>query len=182
MNRIGIYFEVMQSAPRYIEEQDIENMTRLISSFILLTITSLAISSPLNSHGGVVARNAAPQDPSPPTTGNPTTTTTTSSVIATKTIAGCNVQGTADVALTSRVFGTTTLPDFLSCQSRCRGITACISYSFSPNSTVCTYYNSWMDDFNTGDTTGYVILSNSSGIFFSDKYPSDGSDFCYSVV
>lgn len=156
-------------------------MPRLISSLILLTTASLAISSPLNSHGEVIGRNAAPQDSSPTTTSAPTTTTT-SSTIATKTIAGCNVQGTADVALTSRVFGTTNFPDFLPCQSSCRGITACISYSFSPNSTVCTYYNSWMDDFNTGDTTGYVILSNSSGIFFSDKYPSDGSDFCYSLV
>lgn len=155
-------------------------MNQLLSSFFLLMIASLAISSPLNPSVEVIDRNAALEDSTPTISSTPTTTTT-SSPVATKTIAGCNIQGTADVALAAKVFGKGNHTDVIACQGTCRGITACISYSYSPSTTECTLYNSWMDDFTTGDTTGYVVLSNSTGVFFSDKYPSDGSGSCYST-
>ncbi|KAJ8068690.1 hypothetical protein OCU04_002389 [Sclerotinia nivalis] len=148
-------------------------MTRL-TSLILLTIASLAIASPLNPMVEVLPRTDASQDdtPTPSTTNAPTTTTTTtSSTIVAKNIGGCNVQGTADVGLSSKIFGTATAPDIVSCQSRCGGITACISYSYDVNTTVCTAYNQWMDN---------LVSNGSSGIFFSDKYPDDGTNFCYS--
>ncbi|TGO49975.1 hypothetical protein BCON_0195g00270 [Botryotinia convoluta] len=163
-------------------------MTRLTSKFFLLMIASLAIASPLNLAVEIIARTAAPQDDTatttdvPTTTSTPTTTTISSAAIATKTIDGCNVQGTADTALAARYFGSASYADVLKCQSTCRGVTACISYSWTPLTSNCTLYNSWMDDFNTGDTTGYVVLSDDSGTFFSDKYPSDGSDFCYKAI
>ncbi|KAF7916897.1 hypothetical protein BELL_0168g00020 [Botrytis elliptica] len=175
-------------------------MARLTSTFFLLMSASLAIASPLNSAVENIARTAAPQDDTPTTTitatttdlptttdvptttSIPTTTTTSSAAIATKTINGCNVQGTADTALAARYFGSGPYADILKCQSTCRGVTACISYSWTPLTSNCTLYNSWMDDFNTGDTTGYVVLSDDSGTFFSDKYPSDSSDFCYKAI
>ncbi|KAF5879135.1 uncharacterized protein Bfra_006340 [Botrytis fragariae] len=175
-------------------------MTRLTSKFFLFTIVSLAIASPLNPAVEIIARTAAPQDDTPTTTitatttdlptttevptttSTPTTSTTSSAAIATKTIDGCNVQGIADTALAARYFGSASYADILKCQSTCRGVTACISYSWTPLNSNCTLYNSWMDDFNTGDTSGYVLLSDDSGTFFSDKYPSDGSDFCYSAI
>ncbi|ESZ91438.1 hypothetical protein SBOR_8161 [Sclerotinia borealis F-4128] len=157
-------------------------MTRLISSLFLLTIASLASlanSSPLNSGTEALVRNPASQDASPTTTSTPTTTTTTSSAIATKTIPGCHIQGTPDVALTSNVWGATTAADFPSCQLSCIYISQCISYSYAPSNLACTLYHQWMDNFTTGDTTGYVVLSDTSGLFFSDKYPSDGTNFCF---
>ncbi|KAF7893482.1 uncharacterized protein EAF02_001020 [Botrytis sinoallii] len=175
-------------------------MARLTSTFFFFMIISLAIASPLNPAVEIIARTAAPQDDTPTTTitatttylptttdvptttSIPTTTTTSSAAIATKTINGCNVQGTADTALAARYFGSGPYADILKCQSTCRGVTACISYSWTPLTSNCTLYNSWMDDFNTGDTTGYVVLSDDSGTFFSDKYPSDGSDFCYKAI
>ncbi|KAF7904685.1 hypothetical protein EAF00_002019 [Botryotinia globosa] len=181
-------------------------MARLTSTVFLLMIVSLGIASPLNPAVEIIARTAAPQDDTPtttitvtttdlpsttdvptttdlPTTTSISTTTTTSSAaIATKTIDGCNVQGTADTALAARYFGSGSYASILKCQSTCRGVTACISYSWTPSTSNCTLYNSWMDDFNTGDTTGYVVLSDDSGTFFSNKYPSDGSDFCYKAI
>ncbi|TEY60623.1 hypothetical protein BOTCAL_0179g00080 [Botryotinia calthae] len=175
-------------------------MTRLTPTFLFLMIASLAVASPLDPAVEIIARTAAPQDDTPTTTitatttdlptttdvptttSIPTTTTTSSAAIATKTIDGCNVQGTADTALAARYFGTTSYADVLECQYNCRYVTACISYSWTPLDSNCTLYNSWMDDFNTGDTTGYVVLSDDSGTFFSDKYPSDGSDFCYAAT
>ncbi|KAF7864463.1 hypothetical protein EAF04_006597 [Stromatinia cepivora] len=159
-------------------------MARLTPSLVLLMIASLAIASPLNPMVEVLPRTNASQNdtPTPSTTNAPTTTTTTSSTIVAKNIGGCNVQGTADVGLSSKIFDTATAPDIVSCQSRCGGITACISYSYDVNTTVCTAYNQWMDNFQSGDTTGFVVLSDSSGIFFSDKYPDDGTNFCYKYV
>ncbi|KAK8909240.1 hypothetical protein QC760_001966 [Botrytis cinerea] len=162
-------------------------MTRITPTFLLLMVASLAVASPLDPAVEIIARTAAPQDDTPTTTITATTTdvpatTTSSAAIATKTIDGCNVQGTADTALAARYFGSASYADVLKCQYNCRYVTACISYSWNPLDSNCTLYNSWMDDFNTGDTTGYVVLSDDSGTFFSDKYPSDGSDFCYAAT
>jgi hypothetical protein len=103
--------------------------------------------------------------------------TTNSSTVYTKTnVSDCNVQGTASADLTARKLWTMNATDVLQCQLYCRATTPCISYSFQPQVDVnCVFYNAW-----TGDWTSSVIKSETSGIFFSNKYPSDGSDFCYS--
>ncbi|TGO88502.1 hypothetical protein BPOR_0158g00020 [Botrytis porri] len=123
-------------------------MTRLTSTFFLLTIASLSIASPLNPAVEIIARTASPQDDTPTTTDLPTTTstssttTTPSAAIATKSIDGCNVQGTADTALAARYFGSAPYADILKCQSTCRVTTPCISYSWTPLNGNCTLYNS----------------------------------------
>ncbi|EDN91365.1 predicted protein [Sclerotinia sclerotiorum 1980 UF-70] len=120
-------------------------MARLTPSLILFMIASLAIASPLNPMMELIPRTDASQDDSPSTT------------IVAKNIDGCNVQGMAEAGLTSKIFGTYTLDDLVTCQTVCGRVT--------PS------YNQWMDNL--------VLSDTSSGIFFSDKYPSDGTNFCY---
>ncbi|APA07681.1 hypothetical protein sscle_03g024510 [Sclerotinia sclerotiorum 1980 UF-70] len=134
-------------------------MARLTPSLILFMIASLAIASPLNPMMELIPRTDASQDDSPSTT------------IVAKNIDGCNVQGMAEAGLTSKIFGTYTLDDLVTCQTVCGRVTPCISYSYDVNTKVCTAYNQWMDNL--------VLSDTSSGIFFSDKYPSDGTNFCY---
>ncbi|KAM3067295.1 hypothetical protein ACMFMG_005341 [Clarireedia jacksonii] len=99
------------------------------------------------------------------------TTTTTTSVIPTKTVAGCNVQGTAAPDLTSHYWGSTTAVNSTACQLSCIYVSQCISYSWQPSVGACIFYHQWMD--------GLVVASNDSAIYYSDKYPSDGTNFCY---
>ncbi|CAD6440128.1 4ff2caa9-4edf-4889-b6ce-1168672d2e15-CDS [Sclerotinia trifoliorum] len=141
-------------------------MARL-TSLILLTIASLAIASPLNPMLDDMSQDKKHKPKPKPTT----TTTTTSPTIVAKNIDGCNVEGTAEAGLTSRIFNTYTLEDIVTCQKHCGEVTACISYSYNVNTTVCTAYNEFMDNL--------VLSDTSSRIFFSDKYPSDGTNFCY---
>ncbi|CAG8983991.1 hypothetical protein HYALB_00009593 [Hymenoscyphus albidus] len=119
----------------------------------------------------------------PSVTSSPTSTTkkhatkTTTTPIVTKTgVADCNVQGTANEVMTSKIFGSARASDILNCQVQCRTITACISYSYQPPASTkddnCVFYNMFLDK--------GVKPSKRSGIFFSDKYPDDGSDYCYS--
>jgi len=134
-----------------------------------------------SSQSSSVVSSVAPTTTSVPTATSGTSTSTSSAPITTKTISGCHVEGTADATLASHLLGSWTTSDVLACQSACQGDTPCISYSFESLDLVddggsnCVYYNAWM---NNGE--GAVIPSD-SGIFFSNKYPSDGSDFCYST-
>lgn len=114
-----------------------------------------------------VRRDAPPYT----TTSTVATATTTSSAIPTKTIAGCNVQGTAAPDLTSQYWGSTTAPNSTACQLSCIYVSQCISYSWQPAVGACIFYHQWMD--------GLVVASNNSGIYYSDKYPSDGTNFCF---
>jgi hypothetical protein len=109
-------------------------------------------------------------------------TTTSSAPIATKTnVDGCNQQGIATALLLANQWGSTKASDVLECQRRCMSVSQCISYSFRLATTVddfnCVFYHMF-----TASGTNAVVPSEISGIFFSDKYPKDGSNFCYAGV
>ncbi|EPE26421.1 hypothetical protein GLAREA_02334 [Glarea lozoyensis ATCC 20868] len=90
-----------------------------------------------------------------------------------KSLPTCHIQGDASPELTASLFGTYNLPDILSCQSYCRTtlIHTCLSHSFSPNLTSpCTIYALALNS---------TLLPSSSGIYFSNHFPSDNSDYCY---
>lgn len=77
--------------------------------------------------------------------------------------------------MSTNEWGSDRASDVLVCQSKCMAITQCISYSFqSPASTRddnCVFYHMFM--------TKGVMPSRTSGIYFSDKYPGNGSNYCY---
>ncbi|KUJ12958.1 uncharacterized protein LY89DRAFT_197528 [Mollisia scopiformis] len=88
-------------------------------------------------------------------------------------ISGCNQEGTAATSI--RVLGQGgPATDILSCQAGCRFTTACEAYSFATASSNCTMYNAGLG--------GNVQSLEGTGVFFSMKYPADGSDFCYDDV
>ncbi|KAG9231865.1 hypothetical protein BJ875DRAFT_349090, partial [Amylocarpus encephaloides] len=103
-------------------------------------------------------------------------TSTSPTAIATKTaVKGCHIQGTANTALKSNQWGSARTSDVLVCQRKCMYISQCQSYSYqAPSSTKqdnCIFYHMFADS--------GVVASRYSGIFFSDKYPADGSNYCY---
>ena len=107
-----------------------------------------------------------------------TRTTSSDAAVPTKmNVNGCHLQGTPTDLMLSHFWGTMKTSQPQECQDMCGGITPCISYSFQyalvDGTNNCVFYNYWS---NLGDA---VVPSNSSGIFFSNKYPSDGSRFCY---
>jgi hypothetical protein len=109
----------------------------------------------------------------------PSSYTTNSSLIYAKSnVDGCNKQGTPNPLLVSTQWGTMHVADVLQCQKRCMAISQCISYSFqlplSSEDKNCVFYHM----FTSG--TAAIIESETSGVFFSDKYPGDGSNFCFS--
>jgi hypothetical protein len=65
--------------------------------------------------------------------------------------------------------------DPLSCQLLCMYRSRCEAYSFEESTSTsaknCVFYSTYID--------GSKVVSSSSGIYFSDKYPDDGSNFCY---
>ncbi|KAH6715367.1 hypothetical protein BKA61DRAFT_422618, partial [Leptodontidium sp. MPI-SDFR-AT-0119] len=78
----------------------------------------------------------------------------------------CHVQGTPNTLLSSSALGSQYAADALLCQLQCMFISRCEAYSFQTTAALI-------------DGLSKVAPSNTSGIFFSDKYPSDGSNFCY---
>ncbi|RDL32087.1 uncharacterized protein BP5553_09489 [Venustampulla echinocandica] len=122
--------------------------------------------------------------------GTTTTTATTTSAassttetgpapIPTKTnVKGCHVEGVPNAYMLSNTWGSSRASDVLLCQLKCMYISQCQSYSFRAPSTTrednCVFYHMFI----TRGPQG-VIPSRTSGIFFSDKYPGDGSNFCY---
>ena len=128
------------------------------------------------------------QDPEPTTTSAPlptnthTTafipnpTTTSSTAIPTKTeVKDCHVQGVASDLLKLNVWGRSSASDPLACQLGCMYVSQCEAYSFQAAVTEnnCVFYHMFVDGREA------LIPSKTSGIFFSDKYPHDGSNFCY---
>ncbi|KAH6683884.1 hypothetical protein B0J14DRAFT_448423, partial [Halenospora varia] len=112
-------------------------------------------------------------------TSRTTSTTSSSTGIPTKTgLKGCNIQGTATTLLQSSSWSSDRARDVLSCQLKCMYISQCQSYSFqSPFTTKednCKFYHMFV-----GKGANVVTPSTTSGIFFSDKYPGDGTNFCY---
>jgi hypothetical protein len=101
---------------------------------------------------------------------------TISAPIPTKTaLANCNVQGTPSTALTSNILERSYAADLLSCQLLCMYRSRREAYSFEESTSAsaknCVFYSTYID--------GSKVVSSSSGIYFSDKYPDDGSNFCY---
>jgi len=103
--------------------------------------------------------------------------------IPTKDLPNCNVQGTPSKILTSYLWGSVHASDVLACQSACMAVSECESYSFQAHapkrSKNCVFYHTIFDG---EEIYGSVIPSTTSGIFFSDKYPRDGSNFCYGIT
>ncbi|KAN0103181.1 hypothetical protein V8E51_011494 [Hyaloscypha variabilis] len=102
--------------------------------------------------------------------------TITTLPIPTKTgVAGCNVQGTPSAVLTSNILERAYAADPLSCQLLCMYRSRCEAYSFQASTSAsrknCVFYSTYID--------GSKVLLGNSGIYFSDKYPDDGSNFCY---
>ncbi|PVH85571.1 hypothetical protein DL98DRAFT_48706 [Cadophora sp. DSE1049] len=108
-------------------------------------------------------------------------TTSPSKPIPTKTgLKNCHSQGTPSTLLNSSILGSQYASDALACQLQCMFVSRCEAYSYQAATTSktknCVKYLTIID----GPTK--VTSSSSSGIFFSDKYPSDGSNFCYGGV
>ena len=97
-------------------------------------------------------------------------TKTSSTGIPTKTgVTNCNVQGTAS-GMTVRD-NPTTANSVLDCQSSCFSDSPCETYSYDPSTKICTKYMSQLD-----------VSPGSTGVFFSAKYPSDDSNYCYGTT
>lgn len=125
----------------------------------------------------VTTTRAPAKQSSTPTSNSKSSPPTTSAVpVPTKTLNDCNVQGTASTSLISNLLDKYYAADPLSCQLLCMYRSRCESYSFqapSPaNAKNCVFYSTYIDG-------SLKVVSSSSGIYFSDKYPSDGSNFCY---
>ncbi|KAE8451942.1 hypothetical protein EG329_002783 [Mollisiaceae sp. DMI_Dod_QoI] len=107
----------------------------------------------------------------------PSPTTSTSIAIPTKSLKNCNVQGIPSSYLVSNILDMRYAYDALACQLKCMYVSRCEAYSWqmpvSPDSNNCVFYTTLID----GERK--VTLSTISGIYFSDKYPSDKSNFCY---
>lgn len=107
-----------------------------------------------------------------------TSTTTSAPPIPTKVNPKCNVQGYASAVYQQRIWGNTSAEDVLACQLRCLYTSQCQSYSFQLPSTIngtnCVFYAATFDA-----TNGFVIPDSTSPLRFSDKYPTDGSNYCY---
>lgn len=84
------------------------------------------------------------------------------------------MEGIASTHLNSLSLGTGPVNDILGCQGSCRFDTPCQSYSFDTSTSNCTFYQSSIYD--------QVTAQSGTGIFFSMKYPGDGSDYCYDDV
>jgi len=109
----------------------------------------------------------------------PSSTSTSPPPIPTKVDPKCNVQGYASSNFQQNyLWRNTTAQDVLSCQLQCMYTSQCQSYSYEPasvsNGTNCVFYHGTFDATNL-----FVILDSGSPWRFSDKYPVDGSNFCY---
>jgi len=150
---------------------------------------SLSITTSSTTTPQLIQRNTS-QDPQPTTTSAPlqtntptttttvisSSTTTSSAAIPTKTgVKDCHVQGIASDLLTSNVWGNSSASDPLACQLDCMYVSQCEAYSFQAPVVEdnCVFYHMFIDGRDA------LIASKTSGIFFSDKYPKDGSNFCY---
>lgn len=98
---------------------------------------------------------------------------------------GCAVEGSPGVNTTSKLYGPQNVPNVLRCQSQCYFTRGCVMYSWSlstPKGTQCMLYTAvGPQDYLATDFTSAVVPGNTD-MFFSDKYPSDGSSFCYSNI
>ena len=87
-----------------------------------------------------------------------------------KSINGCNVAGYPTDSMQQMMrHQPFQIKSVQQCQATCWRDTACQSYSYSPVNNTCTEYMSSLD----------VTSSKSSEIYFSAKFTSDGSNFCY---
>ncbi|PMD65019.1 uncharacterized protein K444DRAFT_660179 [Hyaloscypha bicolor E] len=94
---------------------------------------------------------------------NPSLSTTSAAPVATKTgLANCDVQGTPSPALTSNILDRAYAAGPISCQLLGIYISKCEELC------VLLYLHQWVK-----------VSSCSSEIYFSDKYPDDGSNFCF---
>jgi len=124
----------------------------------------------------VTATRASAKGSSNPTSDlNPSLPTTSAAPVATKTeLANCNVQGTPSSGLTSNILDRAYAAGPTSCQLLGMYRSRCESCSFQQSTSTsaknCVFCSTYING---------SKVSCSSGIYFSDKYPEDGSNFCY---
>jgi len=162
---------------------------RIVARIVTTTYIVISELTSTSAPTYVQRRHRTESDTDPPTTTSPTVSITTitvtatsatssSTAIPTKTgLKNCNVQGTANAVVTSNIWGSQYAADPLVCQLECMYISRCEAYSFqaptTSDSNNCVLYTTLIDG------SSKITLSNTSGVFFSDKYPEDGSNFCY---
>lgn len=166
-------------SPLLANKRDTTTITRTITSSSKPTTTTHAIAEREDAYTRTTVTSIVVSTTKKPTvtrTSSNTVTTTSSGVTPTKTgLKTCNVQGTANDVMTTNEWGSDRASDALDCQRKCMTVSQCISYSFqypsSTNDDNCVFYHMFM--------TKGVTPSRNSGIYFSDKYPEDGSNYCY---
>ena len=127
------------------------------------------------------------------TTSLPATTTSASAALKSG-IPDCGIRGTATYALLAQILDSTHASNVLACQSSCEGRSRCESWSWYPPAVSttssssssspsednpgteanCVYYTTYITNAET-----YIDVDSQSETVFSDKYPEDGSNFCY---
>jgi hypothetical protein len=104
--------------------------------------------------------------------------TSTSTITVKSGIADCAVHGTATHALLARELDSNYASDISACQLACELGSRCESWSFYPPTSSddenCVFYTSYIRD-----TEKYLRVNATSSVVFSDKYPLDGSNFCF---
>ena len=102
------------------------------------------------------------------------TPTTVSNAVPTKSLSTCNVEGAAGNKQKNNVFGKDKLNDIVTCQQYCFFTTACQSYSYNMTSSECLRYSY--------GSSGMDVVKGNTNTFFSQKYPGDGTNFCYGTT
>jgi hypothetical protein len=121
----------------------------------------------------------------------PESITNLTSIVYAKTfVADCAVQGAPPATLTANLLRPNEgiASDLLSCQALCRQTTPCISWAWNStskgegdkdaqNGGGCLLYDAWQ----TTKPGGLGIERGDTGVWFSNKYPLDSSDFCFTT-
>lgn len=164
------------SSPFHADNREVPTITRTITSSSRPTTTTQSIVERDDAYTRTTITSITVSTTKSTVTRTSSTTNTLSGTIPTKTgLKTCNVQGIANDVMRTNKWGSDEASDSLICQSKCMSISQCISYSFQPPSSTrddnCVFYHMFM--------TKGVTPSRNSGVYFSDKYPEDGSNYCY---
>jgi hypothetical protein len=100
----------------------------------------------------------------------------------------CNFEGLPTTNLLNNTLTTLYSSTTLACQTPCEnyeGAGPCLSYSWqapaNPTFANCQLFSVAFTG-TADDGTNFVIKDIESGIFFSNRWPADGSGFCYYIV
>ncbi|KAH8654492.1 hypothetical protein BGZ60DRAFT_386454 [Tricladium varicosporioides] len=119
-------------------------------------------------------------------TSTPSPTTSTAPAISTKALATCHQQGMPTTILLTFMISSHPSPSVLECQGSCKAEEKCLSYSHREVSAAnsaypnCELFSRKWDSKENG--TDLVIKSWRYGIYYSDRFPGDGSEECFVAV